>query len=86
MQTYHETFSSALNAVEESLEIAGITLQDPEGINPIRHMADSPLNYEETRRGDFAIATLNGKPTRKYFHVSLYRLHTGRYEITTYIL
>lgn len=45
-----------------------------------------PVAYGETRAFNFEIATLKGKPTRKWFHISIYRLDSGRYELTTYIL
>lgn len=42
--------------------------------------------YGTTHSFNFEIKTLKGKPTRKWFHVVIYRLDSGRYELTTYIL
>jgi Fe-S-cluster-containing hydrogenase component 2 len=47
---------------------------------------DRAVNYECSDSWDFQIATMRGKPTRKYFHVCIYRLDSGRYELNTYIL
>lgn len=45
-----------------------------------------PINYGQTRSHTFEISTLKGKPTRKGFHVTIYRMESGRYELTTYVL
>lgn len=46
----------------------------------------SHVGYGETRRANFEIARLKGKPTKKWFHMVIYRAETGRYELTAYIL
>lgn len=48
--------------------------------------AAGPINYGFDRRFDFSIATLKNKPTRKYFHVNIWRDTEGRYELNTYVL
>jgi hypothetical protein len=42
--------------------------------------------YGTTHSFNFEIKTYRGKPTRKWFHAVIYRLDSGRYELTTYIL
>lgn len=44
------------------------------------------VSYGTTHRFDFEIKTLKGKPTRKWFHAAIYRMDSGRYELTSYIL
>jgi hypothetical protein len=44
------------------------------------------LPYGATRSFHFELLTIRGKQTKKFFHVTIYRLDSGRYELTTYIL
>jgi hypothetical protein len=44
------------------------------------------IAYGHSHCFNFEIKTYRGKPTRKWFHIVIYRLDSGRYELTTYIL
>lgn len=63
------------------LQRAGAVLENSEWQQDI-----SAVNYGDTRRWSYAIASLKGKPTKKWFHFAIYRLDSGRYELTAYIL
>ena len=47
---------------------------------------DGGVSYGQTVSRDFEIATLKGKATKKFAHATLYRMASGRYELTNYIL
>jgi hypothetical protein len=44
------------------------------------------IAYGTTHTFDWPIVTLKAKATRKYFHASIYRMSSGRYEVTSYVL
>lgn len=45
-----------------------------------------PVEYGQTKRADLGLVGIKGRQTKKFFHVSVYRMDSGRYELTTYIL
>jgi len=71
------------------MDLAGIILVLGTVNTPERdHWASSftqPVNYGETYRTQFEILTRKGKPSRSWFHIVIYRLESGNYELTTYI-
>lgn len=79
--TYFETLSDAFDAVEARLQAKrAVPAED------WRNRLNSHLNYGETRNLAFRLESLNGKPTRNGFNVSIFRFdNTGRYELTFYI-
>jgi hypothetical protein len=79
---YFDTFRAALDAVKIVTACQSVLLHHPGDVDM---MADEPLNYGHTRRGSFSIELLRNRRTRKYLHVVLYRMDSGRYELTTYI-
>jgi hypothetical protein len=80
---YYETFSGAIHGAIFASQVAQAVRTAPA---EIWELCSEPLNYGCTRSRSFALLTLRGKPTRKYFHVTIYRLDSGRYELTTYVL
>lgn len=79
---YHETLSAAIDAAEYRAQISGAVIGDS-----LREaFATGGVPYGTTRSESVAIESLKGKKTRKSFHVSLYRMRSGRYELTCYIL
>ena len=82
-ETYFETFAGAIDGAIRAADEARALLARP---SEVWSMVQEPLNYEQTRTGDFALELLKGRPTKKFFHISIYRLDSGRYELTTYIL
>ena len=45
-----------------------------------------PVNYNQTFSKSYPLKALNGKATKKYAHIVIYRMETGTYELTSYIL
>lgn len=84
MHNYFETLSDALDEASARLEKARGVLADPAWRSDFCN--EGPVNYGQTRARSFALASLKGNGTRKGFHVTIYRLESGRYELTTYIL
>lgn len=78
---YHKILSACLDEVAKRLDADRVELVDREW----RSNFES-IPYGESLNWYFAIETLKGKPTRKFFHVNIYRLDSGRYELNTYIL
>lgn len=60
--------------------------EDDEHLFALTRGFEGGVNYGETVSANFEIDTLKGKSTRKYFHVSIYRMENGKYEVTSYIL
>ena len=45
-----------------------------------------PVNYGQTFSKSYPLKTLRGKPTKKWAHMVIYRMESGRYELANYIL
>lgn len=82
-EVYHDTLSEALDTVEKFCAASGAV---PEPGWRDRYGAGFSLNYGETFGKSFPLESLNGKKTRKWLSITLYRLETGRYELNTYVL
>lgn len=83
MSDYFETFGAAMDAIYTRAYADRGVFTNPEFVQDI---CSEPLNYGQTRTASFQLTSLKGKPTRKYFHASIYRMDSGRYELTTYTL
>lgn len=81
---YHETLGGALDTAVQHAQHCGASLEESEKARLLGNVG--PVNYGETRALHFPIDTLNERATRKFFHVLLYRMECGRYELTSYIL
>jgi len=89
----YPTLSNALDSVEEYIAKNRIQLDpnehqtddaDPTGIRePYRY---GGINYQQKKDANYKLLSYKGKPTRKYLHVSIYRLESGNYEVVTYVL
>lgn len=79
---YFETLATAVEAAVQR----GADRCELETPDDVWALGRDHLPYETVRTGDFKLTTLKGIPTRKFFHVSIYRVSSGRYELTTYIL
>jgi hypothetical protein len=79
---YFETFAQAIDGATRRADASRALLARPADV---WNLCQEPLNYGATRRESFELALLRDKPTRKFFHVVLYRMDSGRYELTTYI-
>jgi len=80
---YHDTFAGAIEAAATNAAKAGVVFHDLQWTADI---AREPVNYGETRRMSVPVFTYKGRVTRKHFQVVLYRLDSGTYELTTYVL
>ena len=85
--TYFETLGAAvLGAFAEAAVAKALfsTLSDKNAYE--LEKLERPMTYGEVRTADFSIVQLRGRPTKKYFHVVITRLDSGRYELVTYVL
>jgi hypothetical protein len=82
-ETYFETFATAIDGAVASALDARVVLSKP---TELWSLCQEPLHYNDTRRASFPVLSLRDKPTRKFFHVVICRLDSGRYELTTYVL
>lgn len=77
-EVYHKTLASCFDEAERYV----IT----RGYEPIEFGLSDPQHvaYGQTQRYNKEL-TLNGKPQRKGFHVQIYRMDSGNYELNMYI-
>jgi hypothetical protein len=76
-QTYFETQSSALQYVEDQLK-SKFLIAYPDRI------WSEHVNYGTSVSYHLPLNTLEGKPTRRFVHITLYRMDSGRYELNYY--
>jgi len=84
-ETYFETLSESAYAALRSTKARDVVLLSGDE-EVLAAICSEPVNYHCHRNFDFAIVSLKSKPTRKYFHVVITRLDSGRYELVTYVL
>jgi hypothetical protein len=77
-ETYHETLSSALDAIRNYSMNRGYD-EFEFGMGDVQH-----VGYGNTERFTKEL-TKNGKPQRKALHVQIYRMDSGNYELNMYI-
>ncbi len=82
IENYFDRLDQVIGAVEQNLKDENAVLHADASLTDL----DGHLPYGQTRCVDLALVTYRGKPTRKWFHASVYRLETGRYELTCYYL
>ena len=82
-EDYHSTLSGAVDEIVYRLLRQGAVPADPNWRDTFSSL---PLYRAQSHRTSFELASLRGKLTKKFFHVNLYRLDSGRYELNTYIL
>jgi hypothetical protein len=80
-ETYFETLSAALEAAVQMAESRGFTVDNDELFN---QFGTGGVGYGETKRGSIAIYK-DGKEQRKALQIIIYRMESGKYELTTYI-
>jgi hypothetical protein len=77
-----ETLAEALHAHIESVQAkGGVFLENPDEM----YQFVAPVRYGETMQDHRELARLKGKFTKQWAHASIYRMETGRYELTSYI-
>ena len=77
-EIYHETMSEAIQAAKEYAEQKGYTIGDHYGL-------DWQAMQYETYQTRLYILYKDDKQSKKTLNISLYRMPSGRYELTTYI-
>lgn len=83
MSPFTDTLSAALDSARAYFAEAGAVLSSDDWTNTF---CFGGMGREETKESHAEIATLNGKATKKWAHVTIYRLSSGRYEMNAYIL
>lgn len=89
---FFDTLHETVDAIQPALDDRGVDLVSsgpacPEDDHWTAEIGRAgPLSYGDKRNFDFEIRALNGKPTRKYFHINIWRSTEGRYELNTYVL
>lgn len=81
--SYFDRLDQVVDAVLARVERSKSVLADNDQF--IRDLS-KPVGYRETNRVDGQLASLKGRPTRKFFHTTIARCESGRYELTAYIL
>ena len=80
--TYFETLSAALDAVRERVEKKGYTVDENEMFT---QFGTGGINYLETKRVTIALLR-NGIPDkRRSVTIAIYRMDSGKYELTAYM-
>jgi hypothetical protein len=77
--TYFETQSEALQFVFDSIEDTQYEVKLPENIWTEHVAYGSTVRYYLP-----LIVAKTGNPAKKWLHISLYRMDSGRYELTYY--
>lgn len=83
MSPFADTLSAALESARSYFADAGAVLASEDWTNTF---CFGGVGYEETKETHAEIATLKGKATKKWAHVTIYRMSSGRYEMNAYIL
>lgn len=86
MTTYYETLSTAV--------LVGLAHKLPKRVALSRNQEDitwDHMDYETTQRKSYDLdemtlgENMGVKPLRKQLNISIYRMPSGRYEVTSYI-
>ena len=77
-----ETLTAALDVCRQQLADSRGVLADPNAIGEA--FAIGGMRYNEVKRASFELASLKSKNTRKWFHITITRLDSGRYEPVSY--
>lgn len=90
IETYFETLSDAIDACQLVLDDAqAVPVESgascPAGDHWAEQLACNPVNYGQTLQKNFALLTVRGRSTRRAFHVNIYRMDSGRYELNAYV-
>jgi len=78
--TYFETQNAALQYADQMAKDKGYTPEYPE------HLWAEHVNYDTTVKYHIPLITKKGNYARKFLHIVLYRLDSGRYELTTFLM
>ena len=80
--TYFETLSAALNAVREKVAKKGFAVDED---NMFAEFGTGGINYGETKKATISLLK-NGVPDNKRsVTIAIYRMDSGKYELTAYL-
>lgn len=79
---YFETLAQALQAHIDNVHLQGGVFAENAAE---MYCFFGPVHYGQTAQDHRELASLKGKPTRKWAHASIYRIESGRYELTSYL-
>lgn len=84
---YFPTLATACHAfVERVKEQGGAFLVQTETLAHVCGQFSGGVSYGQTVSRSFELVTIKGKSTKKWAHVTLYRMESGNYELTAYVL
>lgn len=75
-----EKLSDVIAQVRKDLEIEQIVLCE----DFVVRYCFGGIKYNETSKEHFEIDTIKGKKTKKWYHIIICRLDSGRYELVSY--
>jgi len=82
LETYHKSYTSAINAAKEYAEKKGYEINDDDSFTKI---GMGPRKPSEGKTNRFSIElSKDGKPSRKLLHIQVYGMKNG-YELNAYI-
>jgi hypothetical protein len=76
-----ETLSDCLDIVEKSLVSDNVVLVD----DFRESFMYGGIPYDEVKTKHYQIQTIRGKKTKKYLHIVITRMESGRYELVHYV-
>lgn len=80
----HETLHAAIDQANQDLVDFKCVLTDPLAI--AKHYQYDGISYDTYKKFDGELATYKGRKTKKWFHVTITRMESGRYEVVSYPL
>ena len=80
--TYFETLSAALNAVRERVEKKGFTVDED---NMFTEFGTGGINYGETKKATIFLLKNGVLDKRRSVTIAIYRMDSGKYELTAYL-
>jgi hypothetical protein len=78
--TYFETQAAALDFTFTNVKDRGYTVNEPQSIWTEHVAYGTTVHYNLP-----LIVTRTGNPAHKWLHIALYRMDSGRYELTFYL-
>ncbi len=84
LESFHDRLDQAVSHALDYLLKGYFAELDP---TPIQEKFQyDGVAYETSKEAHAPIAFLRGRTTKKYAHVTIYRMKSGRYELTVYVL
>lgn len=81
-ETYHETLWNVTDEISKYVKKKGYAFRD----DPFLTISTGGVSYGNTKKGtDEVYLVKNGKSKGRYVFYSVYRMDSGRYELTMYI-